>query len=111
MTKQEFENLLGNFLMEFSGMEEDNFLEAMPDIQESIERLTKAYDELLESSDKERIQVIISGGAVQDVTFPESLKGVELEIRDYDNNDLDDPHVLLDENNDPYQQMLFDCEK
>jgi hypothetical protein len=58
----------------------------------------------------EKILVVISGGAVQDVVFPESLKNVELEIRDYDNNDLDDPRVLLDENDDPYQQMIFNSE-
>lgn len=54
-----------------------------------------------------KILIIISGGAVQDVVNPTDC---EIEIRDYDVETIDaeaDPRCKQDEDGDWYQEMLF----
>lgn len=57
-----------------------------------------------------RVVIVIEGGAVQSVIKP---KGIELEIRDYDVQQIDaeqDPRCKLDKKGDWYQEMLWEAD-
>lgn len=57
-----------------------------------------------------RVVIVIEGGAVQSVIKP---KGIELEIRDYDVQQIDaeqDPRCKLDKEGDWYQEMLWEAD-
>lgn len=76
-------------------------------VKKSIQELKDAIAAI---EDSRRIYVIISGGAVQSIKKP---KGMELEIRDYDTDQVfheadRPPGVKKDEHGDWYQEMRWD---
>jgi hypothetical protein len=54
--------------------------------------------------DAKRAIIVVSGGAAHCSYLPD---GVEIEIRDYDMLDLDDPRIAYDNDGDPYIKMEF----
>lgn len=57
-----------------------------------------------------RVLIIIQGGAVQSVVKP---RGIELEIRDYDVENIDaeqDSRCKLDKEGDWFQEMFWDAD-
>jgi hypothetical protein len=107
MTK--FEKQLETFLLSYFGMKQDNFLEALPEIQEGIESLMVEFQKMKDQAGN--VIITVESGAAEVSEKPAGfITGIE--IWDYDvpedyGNEVEGLDTEENEDGDRYQKFVY----